>query len=336
MHVILVSPFSSGPIRGNIITVNRIARHLQLLGIQTTTLPLDRYAQKETISQLAASPPDLLHAFHAFHSGPLARSLSQQLQIPYLVTITGSDLFDPAFRDHPATILALQDAHAITCFDSIIAERLAATYPGLSGKTVVIPQGVDPLPDSKPLSRPPDSFIVLLPAALRPVKGVLEAIDALTPLIERIPNLQLWLAGGELDSDYAGQIRQRAATLNWIRLLGELPHDRMGAVYRAADLVLNASLFEGGMANCLLEAMTCARPVLARDIAGNRSLVRHGETGWLYRDEHDLRDMISLLAEQPGQREEVGRAAALFVSDCFSAANEAAALLSLYCRITQV
>jgi len=168
-----------------------------------------------------------------------------------------------------------------------------------------------------------------------PSKGVLDAIDALTPLMEKSPNLQLWLAGGKLDSTYACQVRQRSAAFNWIRLLGEVAHDRMGAVYRAADLVLNTSLFERGMANSLLEAMSCARPVLARDIAGNRSLVRHGETGWLYQDEHDLREMVSLLVQQPGQRESVGRAASVYVSDHLSATKEATALLALYCRITQ-
>lgn len=330
MRVCLFAPFSSGPIRGNIITVNRIARHLEKLGIQTTVAALDQPDRQAILLRQPEGSPDLIHAFHAFHSGPLARSTAQQLQIPYLITITGSDLFEPAFRDSPATAAALQDADAVTCFDNIIAERLTATFPFLTGKLAIISQGVEPLPDSAPLPRSADSFIILLPAALRPVKGIHEAIDALAPLATEAPNLQLWLAGGELDRDYTGQIRQQAAALGWIRLLGEVPHDRMGAVYRASDLVLNASLFEGGMANCLLEAMACARPVLARDIPGNRSLIRHGETGWLYRDGHDLRKMVCNLADRPDQREEVGRAAREYVAGHFSAAKEAAALLSLY------
>lgn len=333
MRVCLFAPFSSGPIRGNIITVNRIARHLEKLGIQTTVAALDQPDRQAILLRQPEGSPDLIHAFHAFHSGPLARSTAQQLQIPYLITITGSDLFEPAFRDSPATAAALQDADAVTCFDNIIAERLTATFPFLTGKLAIISQEVEPLPDSAPLPRSADSFIILLPAALRPVKGIHEAIDALAPLATEAPNLQLWLAGGELDRDYTGQIRQQAAALGWIRLLGEVPHDRMGAVYRASDLVLNASLFEGGMANCLLEAMASSRPVLARDIPGNRSVVRDGKTGWLYRDDKELRDIVCLLAEQPGLLESAGQAAQKLVSESFSASVEASAYLKLYTKL---
>jgi glycosyltransferase involved in cell wall biosynthesis len=108
----------------------------------------------------------------------------------------------------------------------------------------------------------------------------------------------------------------------------------MGQQYVTADLVLNSSKFEGGMANVLLEAMIMAKPVLARDIPGNRSLILHGKTGWLFEDGDTLRQLILALAQQPDQREQVGRAAQRFVTEQYSPSQEALTLIKLYKKLT--
>ena len=50
--------------------------------------------------QVEAFAPDLVHGFHAFRVGPLAVRLARRLEIPLVVTLTGTDanhdLFDPA------------------------------------------------------------------------------------------------------------------------------------------------------------------------------------------------------------------------------------------------
>jgi glycosyltransferase involved in cell wall biosynthesis len=290
----------------------------------------DRY---ERLQQLATSPPELLHAFHAFHAGPVARQAAHELQIPYIITLTGSDLFDPTLRDHQETRQAIHDAAAITCFDPLVAELADQTFPLITDKLVVVPQGVEPFPDYPATTRTDNEFIILLPSALRPVKGIDFAMSQLAPLLVDLPNLQLWVVGGVLDTEYATTIRAQASELSWVHLRGEVPHKAMGQLYAAADLVLNSSLFEGGMANALLEAMIMAKPVLARDVPGNRSLIRHKETGWLFQDGDTLRELVRSITQQPRQRENVGRAAQEYVIKQFSPAAEATALVDLYTRL---
>ena len=50
-----------------------------------------------------------------------------------------------------------------------------------------------------------------------------------------------------------------------------------------ADVVLNSSDSEG-QSNALLEAGALGCPRLARDVAGNRDIITHGQDGWLYGD----------------------------------------------------
>jgi len=330
MRIALFCPFTQGPTRGNITSVQRIARHLQLSGNQIDLVPLDTPDRSLCLQRLLVSPPDLLHGFHAFHAGPVTRSMAQALGVPYLITLTGSDLFDPALRDHPETLLALNDATTITCFDHLVAELATQTFPRIADKLVVIPQGVEPFAVPVAEERPADSFRILLPAALRPVKGVDYAITHLAPLAAERPELRLWIAGGSLDNTYADVIERQAAEQPWVTLLGEIPHQEMGALYAAADLVLNSSQFEGGMANALLEAMAMAKPVLARDVPGNRSLIHHGRTGWLYRDGSDLCNQARQLMDDPARRDTVAHQAQQHVLTQYSPQQEAGFLLQLY------
>jgi len=333
MRIVLLSPFTSGPLRGNMITVQRIAHHLPTVGCESAIIGLDAVSPDQAQQLIDQFQPKLLHAFHAFHSGPTARLLARQTGRPYVVTMTGSDLYDPEFCRHPDTLLALQDAAAITCFDPLAADQLIQCHPELEPRVQVIPQGVTPLAAAEPFPRPADSFIILLPAAIRPVKGILEAVTALAPLADQDPRLQLWLAGGDLDARYAAQVRHQAAGLPWVRLLGEVPHQRMGDLLAACDLVLNNSSFEGGMANTLLEAMAAAKPVIASDVAGNRSLIRHGDTGWLFTDQRQLPQLMQPLLTRPKLLHETGAAAKAFVTSRFSPQHEAAALTALYTRL---
>jgi glycosyltransferase involved in cell wall biosynthesis len=330
MRIALFCPFSHGPTRGNITSVKRIAKHLRQASCQVEFIPLDVQDRHDKLQKLALSPPDLLHAFHAFHAGPVARKAAIQSGIPYIITLTGSDLFDPVLRDHPESRQAIRDATAITCFDPLVAELADQTFPLITEKLVVIPQGVEPFPEYPAATRSDNQFIILLPSALRPVKGIDFAMAQLDPLIADLPNLQLWVVGGVLDTEYATTIRALAADLPWVHLKGEVPHKAMGQLYAAADLVLNSSLFEGGMANALLEAMIMAKPVLARNVPGNRSLIRHGKTGWLFQDGDELRQLIRNIAQKNNQRIFVGKTAQDYVVKHFSPKAEATSLTRLY------
>ncbi|MGH9438024.1 MAG: glycosyltransferase family 4 protein [Terriglobia bacterium] len=89
--------------------------------------------------------------------------------------------------------------------------------------------------------------------------------------------------------------------------------------YRASDLVISLSRYEG-FGYSALEAMACAKPVVAFDVTGIQDVVVNGENGILVQS-GSLRDIAGAcerLAKFPRERERLGKAGRHAVASIFS------------------
>ncbi len=331
MRIAIISPYSTGPQRGNITTVSRISRLLRQTGNEVLVLPADMFSTAEMERQLIPFAPELIHGFHAHYCGELTRRLTERFDTPFALTITGSDVHNPQLRDHPNTIRAIGAAGAVVCFHESEAAELVRYFPQAAKKITVIAQGVEILPvaAAENFGIAEDAFVLLLPAAFRPVKQIEFPLMALKSLADQLPTLKLIIAGGIIDQDYAATIRSQLDDAPFAQWLGEIRHEQMGALYTRADVVINCSHSES-MSNTLLEAMALGRPVLANDIPGNRSLVRHGKTGMLYKDQESFRQYVTWLAGNAGLRNVLGLRAAEYMRTSYSPEVEVAEHLRLY------
>jgi len=195
---------------------------------------------------------------------------------------------------------------------------VARAAPKVSARIEVVPQSVD-LPDPShpgvpgPAARGP---VMLFPAGIRPVKRPLFPLAPLDSVAARYPGFELRYIGPILDVSEGETLLRALQDRRWARYLGEVPHAAMAAVLRDADVVLNCSLSEGGMANSVLEALACGRAVLASDIAGNRSVIEDGVTGLLFGEPGDFADKAARLLDDPALRERLGEAGRARASRC--------------------
>jgi glycosyltransferase involved in cell wall biosynthesis len=333
----LLTPVALDAPRGNATTVARIAQGLAARGVDVrvhvvttpTLLPDGR-----------RDAPAVVHAFHAHQTGPAGRALARTCAAPLVVTLTGTDVSDdlvdpvrgPLVRD------VLLDADAVTVFDASVARDVVRAVPALDGRVDVVPQSVRLAPDAADEPAPPvagDPCIVF-PTGIRPVKGPRVPLGALDAVCDSHPGLRLWYAGPSLDAEETKRFERDLAARLWARYLGPLPHRQMPALLAAADIVLNCSRSEGGMANAVLEALALGRAVLASDIAGNRSLVEDGVTGLLFRDAGGLAAQARRLADDPGLRRRLGEAGRALVASRFTPAAETDGYLAIYARVATV
>ncbi|MHB8122033.1 MAG: glycosyltransferase [Desulfuromonadaceae bacterium] len=331
MRIALISPYSIGPIRGNITTIERISRFLRRAGADVLVLPADTISAAEMERQLVSFSPHLIHGFHAHYCGGIAQHLAETFNLPLMLTITGSDLHDPLLRDHFVTVRAIEAAQSVVCFGVGEAAKLVSYFPHINERVAVISQGVEVLPvaATDTFGIPDDAFVLLLPAAVRPVKQVEFPLLALKSLVHTFPLLRLVLAGGVIDHDYAATIRNMLCDTPYATWLGEVPREQMGALYTRANVVLNCSYSES-MSNTVLEAMALGRPLLVNDIPGNRMLINHRDTGLLYKDQDSFLKGVVTLMEDADLRTNLGRRAGEYIHESFSPQHEAAEYIRLY------
>ncbi|HBG08070.1 MAG: glycoside hydrolase [Geobacteraceae bacterium GWC2_58_44] len=338
MRVGIVAPNYYPVESGNAVTVRRLERHLRLLGCEVQVFPVDQFSGEQLLAGLKGFAPQLLHALHGYHGGRMAHALAQALAIPYLVTLTGTDVYQ-ALSDQRSLEVhgALRGAARLVAFHACVKRRLAEHLPTLEERTVVIPQGVElpVLPADGVAGGGDESFTFLLPAGIRPVKNVLFPLQPLANLHAVHPQIRFLLVGPVLDTAYAAEVMETLEQYPFASYLGAVGHDAMGELYRAADVVLNSSLIEGGMANSVLEALAYQKAVLATDIEGNRSILKECVTGLLYRDAEQFRSKAGLLVTDPQLREKLGKNGRSLVRDKYPPEQEGRAYLELYREILQ-
>jgi L-malate glycosyltransferase len=251
-------------------TARRIATHLTQLGVAVQVLPTQPLP--EDADQLVRQfRPQIVHALHAVKAGTIARQIAQSLGVPFIVTLTGTDVHGDLqdAQKRPAMAAVLRDAAAIVTFTPEVASEVREALPEVAGKIFVIPQGVWLPPQEvwdvrKQLGLAKETPLLLLPANIRKVKRPSLAIEGVAKGRQLGVDAHLLLAGAILETDEWQRVEEALKQHAWLHFLGAVPSERMGSVYEAADIVLNTSLHEGGMANALLEAMWLKRPVLVK------------------------------------------------------------------------
>ncbi len=336
-RIAILAPFAPPSVRGNAVTVARIARGLRERDLPVRVWDLSVAADDILQREVDAYRPTIVHAFHAFRAGPLAVRLAERCEVPLVVTLTGTDANHDLDRPGGAatTREVLAAAASITVFHASVAARVAQAVPLLEARLVVVPQAVrfDAVEHFDLAARwavPPGCVLCVFPAGIRAIKQPRLPLRSLEPLAARRPDLRLLYAGPVLDPDEGEALRRELQGRPWAHHVGAVPHEQMASLLARADVVLNCSISEGGMANSVLEALALERAVLASDIAGNRSLIEPGVTGFLFRDEGDLEQGAARLAEDPVLRRKLGRAGRALVSRLYPPSREIEGYLDVY------
>lgn len=236
------------------------------------------------LPQLAAAELrgcDVLRVFHT--TGAIAALIARlRFGIPYVTTYgyRYPDFARSAGHHGAAQLwrglepVLLRNAAGVVVPTDDLAAYVSRHVP--PARIARIPNGVD-VAAFAPASRPPrsDPPIVLFVGRLARQKSVGVLLEAAARMQTRV---QLHLVG---DGALHGELATQAASLGVdAHFLGVVRHAELPARFAAASAFALPSLREGHP-KALLEAMSCALPVVVSDCEGNRALVRHEENGLL-------------------------------------------------------
>jgi glycosyltransferase involved in cell wall biosynthesis len=157
----------------------------------------------------------------------------------------------------------------------------------------VLPNVVDLARFRANVERRPDGAHVVVARNLEPIYDNATALRAFALIRQHRPDAVLSIAGGGSEAARLRALARELDLLDSVRFTGVLDRDAMGALYRSADICLNASLIDNSP-NALLEAMASGVPVVSTDVGGVPFLVEHGKTALLVAPQ-DPQSMASAL-----------------------------------------
>jgi glycosyltransferase involved in cell wall biosynthesis len=273
------------------------------------------------VSRWAGSErPDVLHAHWALPNGFIGAVAARRHGIPLAVSIPGSDATvaaaNPIFRRMAR--YAFDTAGLITANSAALRDVAVNELGADPAKFDLIAYGVDPnalRPDSRgtaelraSLGIPPDAVVFLAVGRMVYKKGfdrllralaLLEAGKSANQQISKsanrgtpnsdsaIRNQQstvhaVFVGEGDLWSEWQALGRELGLDerLHWV---GNVPSDRIGVYYNMADALVMPSVTRpaDGLNVTVLDAMSCAKPVVGANAAGNELAIRDGVNGFL-------------------------------------------------------
>lgn len=252
-----------------------------------------------------------LHHVHV-HLGSQAATVGLYVRtifgVGFSITVHGPDEFYDAKGQHLTEKIAAADF--ICCISFFCRSQLMKFSPYSDWHKLIVSRlGVNTAEFSpKPLRDAPEPFSILCVGRLVPAKGQHQLIDAVERLARQGRRVRLHLVGGGPDDV---SLRQRVSQFEdpgTVVFEGPVNHDRIRALYDAADLFCIPSFAEG-IPIVLMEAMASGIPCVTTQIAGIPELIRTGIDGLLVApsDLDGLTDALATLMDDQALRDRLSK-----------------------------
>ncbi|MBN8580016.1 MAG: glycosyltransferase family 4 protein [Anaerolineae bacterium] len=264
--------------------------------------------------------PDIVHAMRIPYEGMLAASALDGLasRPSFLVSIWGNDFTlhapsTPLMRYYTRKVMRVVDGlHADVERDV----RLAHEW-GLSEEkpTLVAPgnggiRGEVFYPPAELVKNP----IIINPRGVRPYVRNDNFFKAIPLVLAKRPDAKFICTGMQNEPQAMSWVKEFGIE-NAVELLPAFPHEKMGEVFRGAQIVVSPSIHDG-TPNSLLEAMACGCFPVAGDLESIREWITHGQNGLLFdaNDAQAIADAILLGLEREDLRAEAAGLNAKIIS----------------------
>ncbi len=248
--------------------------------------------------------PDLVHALRVPYEGMLASQT--QLNLPLIASIWGNDFTlhapsTPLMRAYTKRVMKNVNALHADCERDI---RLAREWGlGVEKPTLVTPGngGIRSevfYPPAEPVKVP----VIINPRGFRAYVRNDSFFKSIPLVLVKRPDAKFIFASMQ-DEGQALQWIRELRIEHAVQLLAPLPHEKMGEVFRGAQIVVSPSVHDG-TPNSLIEGMACGCFPIAGDLESIREWITPGQNGLLVdpNDPQSIADAILLGLENEDLR----------------------------------
>ncbi|MBN1404323.1 MAG: glycosyltransferase family 4 protein [Opitutales bacterium] len=181
---------------------------------------------------------------------------------------------------------SIELADGILCPSAFLAAQVCEWLSMPKERVSVIPYPIGPLLDYDAATKPQDGLCLFV-GRVEPRKGVFEFVQAAVDVAGEFPKARFRFVGGPHRRGGSVEGRETAELIASLippelrerfDFAGKVPRETLGNEYARAAFVAVPSRWDNYPNTCM-EAMSCARPVLASDQGGMIEMLRDGETG---------------------------------------------------------
>jgi glycosyltransferase involved in cell wall biosynthesis len=233
-------------------------------------------------------PIDVIHAHSALPCGHAATLLSRHLNIPFVVTLHGLDVFNTCFLGgvaaewrRKASIDVYRSARTAICISERV-QRLLRDGMQEDVRSTVVYNGTDTNFFSPASGRAElrQEMEILVVANLLVGKGHELVLRAIRRLETSFPRLHCRIIGEGPDRARFEALARELGIAQRVQFEGRKSRAEVAAAMRACSVFVLPSRYEG-LGCAYLEAMACGKPVVACRGQGIDEIIEHGKNGWL-------------------------------------------------------
>ena len=286
----------------------------------------------------SVKPIDVIHAHAALPCGHAAALLSRRLDIPFVVTVHGLDVFNnchlggiPAAWRRKVSADVYCAARIVICISEKVRQILRDGMPDAI-RSAVVYNGTDAeLFSPGPAAVAPSGKEILIVGNLIPSKGQGLVLRAISRIGTLFPGLQCQIIGEGPDRARLEGLASKLGLGPRVRFLGRQSRAEVANAMRACSLFVLPSRDEG-LGCVYLEAMACGKPVIACRGQGIEEIIEHGRNGWLIPVDglDELVHGISTLLQSTDVSSRMGTAARETILNGLTLLDQAQRLANLY------
>ena len=286
------------------------------------------YGEKSFLPFLKKFRPQLIHAHFATQPTELARRLSRVLNIPYSLTAHCYDIYR-----RPAADFAdrCRSASAVVTVSEANARYMTETLGAPAGNLSIIPCGVDTDWFKPKLRSHAKAPLLVCASRMQAHKNLPVLLHACALLRAR----GLWFRCAVLgDGDDRAKLEALRTDLGLdevVQFQGLTSQEDVRTWWREASVGLLTSLAEG-MPVSLMEALSCAVPVVATAVGGVPEMIKPGVNGYVVPidDPQAVADAVARILADPKMAAQMGLAARETALERFSLVHQVDSLLDIW------
>ena len=304
------------------------------LGLASAGTFLARAVRSEVSDAHLREPIDLIHAHAALPCGHAAARLSAHLNIPFVLSVHGLDVYADNQSGKilgkwtkQAATKVYEDAARIICISERVKDRLP---PNVQDKAAVVHNGVDthtffPVAGSEPTAT------ILSVGNLIPIKDHASLLRAFAAVAPEFTTVSLEIIGEGPERENLIRLANQLGVTPRVRFLGRKSRKEVADAMRRCSVFALPSRYEG-LGCVYLEAMACGKPVVACRGQGIEEIVEHGNNGLLISPGNvvELTETLQRLLHSQLLRARLGAAAQRTIVQRCTLEHQAAELATIY------